>query len=495
MASDTSARSVEQLTAIIESVPTAIIMVDGRGVIALVNAQAERLFGYTRKEVLGEMVDILVPHRFRAGHPALRTGFFHSPTVRPMGAGRDLFGLRKDGTEFPIEIGLNPITTDEGLFVVSAIVDISERKRLEARFRATVESAPTAMVMIDQAGTIVLVNAETERLFGYSRGKLVDQKVEVLIPARFRGGHPYLRSQYFASSQARRMGAGRDLYGLRLDGSEFPIEIGLNPVTTDQGMFVLSAIVDITERKRQNEELKRSNEALERSNLESQRFAYFVSHDLQTPLRSIASFVQLLQSTYAGKLDSQAHDWIGRTVRSVEYLQTLIKDLLAYSRVDSQAHPFQRVPFGDIVGDAMSLLETPIRESGAEVSVDESHEVMGDRAQLVQLLMNLIGNAIKYRGSESPRIYVKAERVGDEEVFSVCDNGIGIAPRHHERIFEIFRRLHDAGEYPGTGIGLAICRRVVHRHGGRIWVESEAGKGSAFKFTLPGPIEAIHSHD
>jgi PAS domain S-box-containing protein len=486
MSTSVSARSVAQLTAIIESVPTAIIMVDQHGVIALVNLQAERLFGYSRREILGETVDILVPHRFRAGHPTLRMGFADSPTVRSMGAGRDLFGLRKDGTEFPIEIGLNPITTDEGLFVVSAIVDISERKRLEARFRATVESAPTAMVMIDQAGTIVLVNAETERLFGYERGALLDQKVEVLIPSRFRGGHPQLRSQYFASSQARRMGAGRDLFGMRRDGSEFPIEIGLNPVTTDQGLFVLSAIVDITERKRQTEELERSNEALERSNLESQRFAYFVSHDLQTPLRTIASFVQLLQSTYTGRLDAQADDWIGRTVRSVEYLQTLIRDLLDYSRVDSQAHPFQLVPFGDVVADAISLLESPIRESNASITFSDAPDVNGDRSQLVQLMMNLIGNALKYRSSkDSPRVHVSVDWNGHEHVISVRDNGIGIAPRHHERIFEIFKRLHDPNEYPGTGIGLAICRRVVHRHGGRIWVESDAGEGSVFKFTLP----------
>jgi PAS domain S-box-containing protein len=483
---DGSTRSVAQLTAIIDAVPTAIVMVDRQGIISLVNAQAERLFGYTRRELLGETVDVLVPFRFRQAHPALQQAFLSNPTTRPMGAGRDLFGLRRDGTEFPIEIGLSPITTEEGLFVVSAIVDISDRKRLEARFRMTVESAPTAMVMIDQAGTIVLVNAETERLFGYERGELPGQKVEALIPDRFRAGHPRLRAQYFASSEARRMGAGRDLFGLRKDRSEFPIEIGLNPVKTDEGLFVLSAIVDISERSRQNEDLRRSNEALERSNLELQRFAYFVSHDLQTPLRSIASFVQLLQSTYGGKLDTRGNDWIDRTIGSVHYLQTLIKDLLAYSRVDSQSAPFVRVPFAEIVKDAVSLLDASIRESGAVITTGDTPDVIGDRAQLVQLLMNLLGNAIKYRGPEPPRIDISAAMTSDQAgwIFSVQDNGIGIAPRHHERIFEIFRRLHDGQEYPGTGIGLAICRRVVHRHGGRIWVESEAGRGSAFKFTL-----------
>jgi PAS domain S-box-containing protein len=243
-------RTVAQLTAIIDSVPTAIVMVDGNGVIELVNAHAERLFGYSAAELEGETIEVLVPFRFRAKHPQYRTGFSKAPSARPMGMGRDLFGLRKDGTEFPIEIGLSPITTEEGSFVVSAIVDISDRKRLEARFRATVESAPTAMIMIDQAGTIVLVNTELERLFNYGHDELLRQKIEVLLPERFKPGHSALRAQYFASPESRRMGEGRDLFGLRKGGSEFPIEIGLNPVKTDEGSFVLAAIVDISERKR-----------------------------------------------------------------------------------------------------------------------------------------------------------------------------------------------------------------------------------------------------
>jgi PAS domain S-box-containing protein len=479
-----SYRSVAQLTAIIDSLPTAIVMLDPTGKIALVNAQAERLFGYPRAEMIGEMVELLVPNRFRKGHPPLRIGFTKDPTARPMGAGRDLFGLRKDGTEFPIEIGLNPTKTEEGLFVVSAIVDITERKRMEARFRATVESAPTAMVMIDQAGMIVLVNTELERLFGYDRQELLHKKIEVLLPERFRSAHPGLRTQYFGSPDARRMGAGRDLAGLRKNGTEFPIEIGLNPVQTDEGLFVLSAVVDISERTRQAAALRQSNEALERSNIDLQRFAYIASHDLQTPMRSIASFVDLLRSNYDDKLDAQGKDWIRRTSQSVNHLQTLIQDLLEYSRVDAQARPFERVSIRDVFDRAMSLLDASIRESRAEITSGELPDVTGEPSQLVQLMLNLMGNALKYRGSEAPHIHVSAEKRGADWTFAVRDNGIGIAPRHHQRIFEIFKRLHDAKEYPGSGIGLAVCRRIVSRHGGRIWVESESGKGSVFYFTI-----------
>ena len=231
-------------------------MIDPAGKIVMVNAQAERVFGYSRAELMGQPVEMLVPERLRSHHPGLRKTFLADPRPRPMGAGRDLYGLNKDGSEFPIEIGLNPIETDEGTMVLSAIVDITARKAAELalrdseqRFRLVVEAAPNAMVMIDPAGKIVMVNTQAERVFGYSRAELVGQPVEMLVPERFRGHHPELRKTFFADPRPRPMGAGRDLYGLRKDGSEFPVEIGLNPIETDEGTMVLSAIVDITARK------------------------------------------------------------------------------------------------------------------------------------------------------------------------------------------------------------------------------------------------------
>ena len=235
---------------VVESAPNAIVMINGAGNIEMVNAQAERVFGYERMELLGQPIEMLVPERFRKAHPGLRGSFFSRPVSRPMGVGRDLYGLKKDGSEFPIEIGLNPIETDEGTMVLSAIVDISSRKRLEARFRQVVESAPNAMVMINAAGTIEMVNAQAERVFGYERQELLNQPIEILVPERFRHAHPGLRGSFFTTPVSRPMGVGRDLYGLKKDGSEFPIEIGLNPIETDEGPMVLSAIVDITSRKR-----------------------------------------------------------------------------------------------------------------------------------------------------------------------------------------------------------------------------------------------------
>jgi PAS domain S-box-containing protein len=254
-------KSEDRFRQVVEAAPNAMVMISAAGRIEMVNAQAERVFGYDRAELLGQPVEMLVPARFRGHHPGLRNSFFVAPQSRPMGVGRDLYGLRKDGSEFPVEIGLNPIETEDGTMVLSAIVDISERKRLEERFRRVVEAAPNAMVMINGRGGIEMVNAQAERVFGYDRAELLGQPVEMLVPARFRGHHPDLRNSFFTDPHSRPMGVGRDLYGLRKDGSEFPVEIGLNPIETEDGTMVLSAIVDISERKRLEERFRRVVEA------------------------------------------------------------------------------------------------------------------------------------------------------------------------------------------------------------------------------------------
>jgi PAS domain S-box-containing protein len=241
---------------VVEAAPNAMVMVNAVGRIEMVNTQAERVFGYVRSELLGQSVEMLVPERFRGHHPELRGAFLAEPRSRPMGEGRDLYGLRKDGSEVPIEIGLNPIETEQGPMVLSAIVDISARKRQEERFRLVVEAAPNAMVMIGAMGRIEMVNTQAERVFGYARAELLGQPVEMLVPERFRHRHPALRGAFFADPRSRPMGTGSDLYGLKKDGSEFPVEIGLNPIETDEGPMVLSAIVDISDRKQKEERIR-----------------------------------------------------------------------------------------------------------------------------------------------------------------------------------------------------------------------------------------------
>jgi PAS domain S-box-containing protein len=370
---------------------------------------------------------------------------------------------------------------------------------MESKYRGLLEAAPDAMVVVNQRGEIVLVNVQAEKQFGYRRDELIAQKVKNIIPEGFAERLVADATRSSVEALAQQIGMGIELSGRRKDGSEFPIEIMLSPLESAEGILVTAAIRNVSARKKsemdnlqlelrveeRTKQLANANRVLERSNMELQQFAYVASHDLQSPLRSISGFVQLLKMEYESKLDEQAVDWIRRTIQATEQMQDLIRGVLAYSRVDSRSRPFMPTPFLDVFDDVVALLEPSIHDAGGKVTRGDLPVVIGDRSQFIQLMQNLIGNGLKYHGDKSPHVHVSAERNGSEWIFSVQDNGIGIAPKYYERVFEIFKRLHDQKEYPGTGIGLAVCRRVVNRHGGRIWVESEAGHGSVFHFTLP----------
>ena len=385
-----------------------------------------------------------------------------------------------------------------GGFYVVIRHDLAERRRKDealrksdVRFRSTLESAPDAMMICDEAGRIQTVNTQAERLFGYARTELQTRSLDSLLRERDRAEElpdessgAQGRDRTFQDLQA--VGARYD--GLRKNGETFPLDLSRSPLEIGGEHLIINAVRDRTEQQKAEDALRKYSLDLARSNAELERFAYVASHDLQEPLRMVSSYTQLLSRRYKGKLDPTADEFIAYAVDGATRMQRLINDLLALSRIGTQAKPSEPVDTDAVLQRVVSDLRQAIEAAGATVvSPQPLPTVLADGIQIGQLFQNLIGNALKFRGPEPTRVDITAVPVEDGKYwrFSFQDNGIGIEPQYFERIFVIFQRLHGKEQYPGTGIGLAICKKIIERLGGKLWVESQPGSGANFLFTLP----------
>jgi PAS domain S-box-containing protein len=410
--------------------------------------------------------------------------------------------VRKDGRRVPIELFVHLVRGESGdaKYYYAFVTDITERNRMEIalreseeRYRLIADNAVAWIYLIAPDRRMLYMSPSCEQMTGYPPGEFLADPDLMM-----RTVHPEDKKaveEYHAETLESAVSHSQEFRIITKSGETRWIDHQCFPICDETGRVIgrRGMNLDVTERKQAEEELKNTLIDLERSNKELEQFAYVASHDLQEPLRMISSYTQLLARRYKGRLDQDADEFIAYAAEGANSMQRLINDLLAYSRVGTRGKPPAPTLSGQALDRALENLKLAIEENGAEISREVLPAVAADDIQLTQLFQNLVANAIKFRSEKPLKIRIDCEARGGEWVFSVHDNGIGIDPQYFDRIFIIFQRLHERGKYPGTGIGLAVCKKIVQRHGGRIWVESESGKGSTFFFSLPRSKE--HADD
>jgi PAS domain S-box-containing protein len=470
--------------AVLESASEAIVIADRAGAIVMVNAQTEFLFGYTREELIGQRLDILVPDHARAAHETHRRMYAQAPRIRPMGQGRDLAGRRKDGSEFPVEISLSFTETERGTLFIAFVTDISERqrgvdalRRSEAKARAILENASEGIVVVDAAGRIVSVNAKTEQMFRYDRAALVGQALEILLPERLRQRHIGHRSDFMANPRTRPMGRGLDLIGRRADGEEFPVEISLSYIDTDDGIHALAFVSDITQRL-----------AVERATRQAERLvavgqlAAGIAHEVNNPVGIITSRIELML------IEAEEHGLPSAVVDDLRVLHRhamRVTDIAAKLLTFARETPAERQPvdINTVVTDALALVQKQLDHSGVHVELRLGAglpQVLGHANALQQVVLNLVTNAGQALGDHGTIRVVTA--AGDAHVtVDVADDGSGIPPATLSHVFDPFFTTKASG----TGLGLSVSYGIVRDHGGTMDVRSDVGRGTVFTVSLP----------
>jgi len=484
--------SEQWLAATLRCIGDGVMATDDKGSVRFMNPVAEAITGWREPEALGKPVSEVFRTVDELTRAPLQTPFYRAirEGFEPDPAAEKLL-LSAAGTETVIEETAAPIRglAGEVLGAVLAFRDVSERRwaveqlrASEERHRDLFENANDIIYTTDLQGRLLSVNRAAERLIGYTRQELLGMDIfQVLAPEYHQPAREFLYRGLGGEGPA-----ALELEIIARDGRRMCLEASMRLQFANGRPSGVHAVArDITERRQAQQALARQAQELARSNADLEQFASVVSHDLQEPLRMVTSYAELIAGRCRGKLDADAEEFLGYVLNGAARMRRLIQDLLAYSRVSTRRHEFQLTDSGAVLHSVLTTLGARIEETGAVVTYGQLPTVLADEVQLGQLFQNLLSNALKFRSRDSPRIHLSAVREGPEWSYSVRDNGIGIEAREHERIFGIFERARSAGSYSGTGIGLAICRRIVERHGGRIWVESKPGVGSTFFFTIP----------
>ena len=475
---------------LLESATDAMIIIDTEGRIVVANPTIEQLFGYPRQELIGESMEILLPERVRKMHHFHLTDYFVHPHARAMGADMELLGLRQDGSEFPVDVSLSPLKTEQGLLVMATIHDITRRKQAEealreseSRMRAIFDTAVDGIVTINERGIIERFNPAAERLFGYTEAEVTGKNVSMLMPAPYHEAHHGYLAHYVQTGEKKIIGIGREVVGQRKDGTTFPMDLAVGEMRLGERRMFTGTVRDISKRKQAEEQQALLMHELESANEELKNFGYVVSHDLKAPLRAIGSLADWISTDYADKFDDEGREHMRLLISRVHRMDSLIDGILQYSRVGRMKEVSVAVELDRLVREVIDLLAPP---ENITVTIENSlPTVMVERTRIQQVFQNLLSNAIKYMNKPEGEIRIACIAEGRQWKFSIADNGPGIDRQHFERIFQLFQTLAPRDRVESTGVGLALVKKIVEMYGGRVWVKSTVGQGSAFLFTLP----------
>jgi PAS domain S-box-containing protein len=464
--------------------PDPIIIVDEKGAIQIANNQTETIFGYTKDELIGKKIELLMPDQFEKIHEHHRAEYFSHPRIRNMATGLDLYAKRKDGSEFPVEISLSPIKTDTGMMVSAAIRDITLRKEEErkiSQLAAIIETSGDAIISKALDSTILTWNKGAEKILGYTYEEVVGKPIAFLFPPELLAEEKSIINRIVNGEYIDQYETVR----IRKDQTRINVSITTSPIKDKNGKVIaVSKILrDVTKNKEEEEKL-RKYAILESKSKEMEQFAYVASHDLREPLLTIKNYMKLFLKNYGEAVDEESKQYIQAVVKAADRMDILIRSILDYSRL-SQLKELEAVDTLELIKEVEADLNSLISETNAKIVKSGLPIIKAYPVELKLLFQNLIANAIKFRKKESvPEIYISAAKIRSAWYFEVKDNGIGIAEENREKVFHMFKRLHNKNEYEGTGIGLAYCKKIVELHNGTITIESQVGIGSTFKFTI-----------